>query len=100
MKELNFHTSRNKKQKPISKIKLKPSQRVREGPSKTWSSGPMEESPQTSQTTLPCISPVQALTPETKIADSRKRHATSFLSCESMACFLKFPNVQRPAIFT
>jgi hypothetical protein len=40
------------------------------------------------------------LTPETKIADSRKRPATSFLSCESMACFLKFPNVQRPAIFT
>ena len=40
--------------------------RVRGKPSSTWSSGPREESPQTSQTTLPWISPVQALTPKTK----------------------------------
>jgi len=46
---------------------------MRERPSKTLSSGPTEESPQTSQTTLPWISLVQALTPETKIADNKKK---------------------------
>ncbi|KAJ6293243.1 hypothetical protein OIU78_025267 [Salix suchowensis] len=32
------------------------------------------------------------------MADNRKRPVTSFLSCESMACFLRFPNVHRPGI--
>jgi len=43
-----------------------PKQRERKIPSRTWSSGPREESPQTSQTTLPRISPVQPLTLKTK----------------------------------
>jgi hypothetical protein len=47
-------------------------------PSRTWSSGPMEESPQTSQTTLPWISPVQALTPDSDTSTMNiKRPITS-----------------------
>lgn len=50
-----------------------------------WSSGPMEESPHTSQTTRPRTSPVHALTPAVKTV-RRERPSTSFrCTCDSMA---------------
>lgn len=59
-------------------------------PSKIWSSGPIEESPQTSQTTLPWISPVQALTQEKNIVimTNRVSTITTFLFLCASICWM------------
>ena len=55
----------------------------RKRPARTWSSGPREESPHTSQTTLPWISPVQALAPKAN-NNNRIRLITIFCPFASM----------------
>jgi hypothetical protein len=56
---------------------------ITEEPYKTWSSSPIKESPQTSQTTLPWISHVHALTLEAKTADCKSKKET-YLLCENL----------------
>lgn len=60
-----FHIHRQNDRKLKQNADWKEKDKRKSKPSRTWSSGPREESPQISQTTLPWISPVQALAPKT-----------------------------------
>jgi len=82
----------------FTKIPIRERERETKIPSRTWSSGPREESPQTSQTTLPRISPVQPLTLKTNTIINNTINSTIIFCFIASIVKTKKKNTQKTAL--